>query len=167
MKKLVLMFSVIAIASIASADILYWMVTEAAYNNSDDDVDVYAVYSGNPPPDAGKYLVGSATHSQILDALDYDDPADSQPFQANVGNYTGDGWSYYIELATSGTQLASVTWQQAVNAGYLSSGAMSVPTGINGATAFGGAANVPEPTSGLLFLVGGVLLGLKRRRQQV
>jgi hypothetical protein len=26
---------------------------------------------------------------------------------------------------------------------------------------------VPEPTSGLLFLIGGMLLGLKRRRQQV
>ena len=49
---------------------------------------------------------------------------------------------------------------------YLSSGAMSVPTGINGATAFGGvAANVPEPTSGLLFVIGGMLLGLKRKRQ--
>jgi hypothetical protein len=40
------------------------------------------------------------------------------------------------------------------------------------AAAFGknwtaGTYSVPEPTSGLLFLVGGMLLGLKRRRQQV
>lgn len=166
MKKLVLMFSVIAIASIASADVLYWMVTESAYTSAGGgDVGVYAVYSGEPP--SGPHNVGGATASEVASALDYYDPADAQPFQADVTGYTGEGWSYYIELATSGTQLASVTWQQAVNAGYLSSGAMSVPTGINGATAFGGAANVPEPTSGLLFLVGGMLLGLKRRRQQV
>lgn len=164
MKKLIVMFAAVVFATVASADVLYWMVTEDKYGNSEEDVNVYAVYTGEPP--AGPHKVGTATSTEVAAALDYIDPADAQPFQADVGTYVGNGWSYYIELATSGTELSRVTWQQAVNAGYLSSGAMSVPTGINGATAFGGAAaNVPEPTSGLLFLIGGMLLGLKRRRQ--
>ena len=167
MKKLIVMFAAVVFATVASADVLYWMVTEDAYNNSGADVNVYAVYTGEPP--AGPHLVGTATASQVADALDYVDPADAQPFQADVGSYVGAGWSYYIELATSGTtgtELSRVTWEQATTAGYLSRGGMAVPTGINGATAFGGvAANVPEPTSGLLFVIGGMLLGLKRKRQ--
>ena len=162
MKKLVVMFAAVVFATVASADVLYWMVTEDKYTGG--DVNVYAVYTGEPP--AGPHLVGTATASQVADALDYVDPADAQPFQADVGSYVGAGWSYYIELVTSDTVLSRVTWEQATTAGYLSSGAMSVPTGINGATAFGGAAaNVPEPTSGLLFVIGGMLLGLKRKRQ--
>ena len=45
----------------------------------------------------------------------------------------------------------------------------SSPMSVLPATAFGQGATyaVPEPTSGLLFLVGGMLLGLKRRRQKV
>ena len=163
MKKLIVMFAAVVFATVASADVLYWMVTEDKYR-AGEDVNVYAVYTGQPP--AGPHLVGTATASQVADALDYVDPADAQPFQADVGSYVGAGWSYYIELVTSQTELSRVTWEQATTAGYLSRGGMAVPTGINGATAFGGvAANVPEPTSGLLFVIGGMLLGLKRKRQ--
>lgn len=163
MKKLIVMFAAVVFATVASADVLYWMVTEDKYK-SGEDVNVYAVYTGEPP--AGPHKVGTATSAEVAVALDYIDPADAQPFQADVGTYVGNGWSYYIELATSGTELSRVTWEQATTAGYLSRGGMAVPTGINGATAFGGvAANVPEPTSGLLFVIGGMLLGLKRKRQ--
>ena len=65
MKKLIVMFAAVVFATVASADVLYWMVTEDKYN-SGEDVNVYAVYTGQPP--AGPHLVGTATASQVADA---------------------------------------------------------------------------------------------------
>ena len=53
-------------------------------------------------------------------------------------------------------------------ANYIIGGGASQQSSAFAHVGFGGATtayNVPEPSSGLLFLIGGMLLGLKRRRQ--
>jgi hypothetical protein len=68
-----------------------------------------------------------------------------------------------IELI--GDKYGKTTGLEANLGQYIFSSPMSVPP----AFAFGQGATyaVPEPTSGLLFVLGGMLLGLKRRRQKV
>ncbi len=169
MKKLIVTFAAIAFATVASADILYWMVDESKYV-ADQAAYVVVTWTGdagsnplNPTP-GDPYRIDSRTASQIAAAYEFD-AEDAEPFQTNLGSYKGNGYSYYIELANSTRVSDVMTYSALVDAGLISNGGLSVPTGITGATAFGGAGNVPEPTSGLLFVIGGMLLGLKRKRQ--
>ena len=87
---------------------------------------------------------------------------------ADIGNdYSGK--SYFIELYNGDQWLAASEHKSAsMLADYIFGDNSMSPVA---AAAFGkgptGTYSVPEPTSGLLFLVGGMLLGLKRRRQKV
>jgi len=75
---------------------------------------------------------------------------------------TGSG-TFMLELI--GDKYGKTTGLEANLGQYIFSSPMSVLP----AAAFGQGATyaVPEPTSGLLFVLGGMLLGLKRRRQKV
>ncbi len=80
---------------------------------------------------------------------------------SNLAGYVGDGKYYYISSGTS-------------NSGYYMDGTDTVRYGImvdttavtawSEAKAGSGGGGVPEPTSGLLLLVGGAMLALRRKR---
>jgi hypothetical protein len=76
------------------------------------------------------------------------------------------GSSFWVELVSSGSSVAkstSYTYDQLINMGALFKGS-SMSSNVGNVASFGGFAPVPEPTSGVLLLIGGMLLGLKRRR---
>lgn len=171
------------IASVASADILYWLV------NSDVTIE-------------GSSTVGTTWNYAALYALDSDGKiVSSAPFTSYTWDSSGDvssgtsyihkeafdpmayaqigsdysGYSFYIELAniqgetTTGiarsTQVSASELSKAIsssaefNAGWSSINAM----GSSGLTFTA----IPEPTSGLMLLVGAAILGLRRKRQQI
>lgn len=159
MRKLSLIAALIVGASFAYGDVIYWMVgsdyaEEAKTLGDQNAATLYYVYSGTATP---------------LDYLTGADVADFYPasVETDLGSYKGDGYSYYVEL-WNGSRTAEMSYADAKSNGYISSGGgMFTPTPAS-QTGFGGGSstyNVPEPTSGLLFIVGGMLLGLKRRRQ--
>ena len=155
----------VAVVAVAHSEVMYWMVGDQ-YAETATSASLYAVNANvNNGVATALETKGQPAIANAWDAYGN--------FQTDLGSSAGDGWSYYVEVVNAGNTYTSesMSYADAKNAGYiysnwaLPSSASSIPNG-----GFGGANstyNVPEPTSGLLFLVGGMLLGLKRRRQQV
>jgi len=116
--------------------------------------------------------------SNVYDSYEGVSNTDIANYQANGYYFTAenvsavsafsDSASYFVELYNSS---GTVAQSSAISGAALRS-AMAYYSGsglsVGAATpaSFGGFTSaVPEPTSGMLFLVGGLLLGLKRRRQ--
>lgn len=173
MKKLLFMLTV-GIAVVANADYIYWMVDTPAsvqgFSGSPSDVTWgNAIISMQ---DSGSVTVSGYTPngSGYLDKLAYGDAQGFNEIEAYTYASIGNNYSgkyFLIELfSDDGSWLASRSASAASLAQYIFDDNSMAPMP---ATAFGqgGTYAVPEPTSGLLFLVGGMLLGLKRRRQKV
>lgn len=160
MKKLLIIASLMAMGSVASASTLYWQLDQTAQDQAtalvSPNVWAYAVLCGT----TAQQNIGGTEISSIdkgdltADAIDNWETYDS---------YT----SFYVELRDSennrlgATDLVSAS---ALNASTYSGG-MSTPSAIENAYAFSGFQTgvVPEPTSGLLVLFGMMALGLKRK----
>ena len=166
----------------ASADVLYWQV-----NNEDDVVkdsgyttaylmasngDAKSPYYVSSNLDAGGSdlgeAVGRATFNDdgyVAGVIDVAKILSWSDGTTAVGSLSG--LSFYIELFNAAGK--SVAKSDAVAysalADVISSGFNADFTGINGG-AFGGSASysVPEPTSGLLMLIGMGALALRRRK---
>ena len=165
MKKLLLFATLLGGVFCLRADVIYWMVSNDYAQTADSSSDeVFAsLYVKNGDTVINPALA-TATGAKVADAYNYGDY-----FTQDLGSYAGSAYSYYVELS-NGLKTDPITYNDAVQNGYISvSSSMNPPTSLAGG-AFGQSAttgiyNVPEPTSGLLFIVGGMLLGLKRRRQ--
>lgn len=111
--------------------------------------------AGGTLTDTGVSVVGMGVNMPLYAAMP-DDPS-SLSFAIELGNYNDGTWT---TLATSG----SLDYTSLQSAGYTympSSGELALAT----LTAWAPTAySVPEPSSGLLLLLGASLLALKRRR---
>ena len=161
MKKLSLIAALIVGAGLAYGDVLYWMVG--------DDYAADAIAQGDNTAATLYYVTSGEAHE--LDHVTGNDVSDFYPgsFDTALGTYAGSAYSYYVEL-WNGSRTSEMSYDVAKANGYITSGGgiSFTPSPTAQANGFGGGSttyNVPEPTSGLLFLVGGMLLGLKRRRQ--
>lgn len=150
-KMLAVVAAVLAMAGGVQADALYWMVdttaSDAAYKGAFDS--------------AGLYVV-KAEGNELLDGIE----AGAAPTLSDLKGYGSSQYSFYVELYnTAGDSVhktQTVSYDSLLSSGYIATGGVLTPTvlasgGFNGAS-------VPEPTSGVLLLVGGALLALRRRR---
>ena len=155
MKKLIFLLAFASVLAV-KADYIYWMIDSNPINVNDwDGTPVSSTWT-----QANLYY-----NDSLIDSLDKDtwaafDAADAYAYSSFTS--TGSG-TFMIELI--GDKYGKTTGLEANLGQYIFSSPMSVLP----VAAFGHNATfaVPEPTSGLLFLVGGMLLGLKRRRQKV
>lgn len=161
MKKILFAIAV-GVSIAANADVIYWMVDS-------DTIDVQQ-FSGQVIPQAWDVahlkVDGIDVAGGTLSLSDWNDLNDigAYAYTTLPNSYN----SFAIELYQSGKFVGQTTGTAAQLAQYIFSSPMSVlPTTAFGMAAAGSTYAVPEPTSGLLFLIGGMLLGLKRRRQQV
>ena len=145
---------------VANADVLYWMVDTTSSNDYADKYTAIALKD-----DGGNTLDTIAATQSQLQGL-----ADAGGYFTYAFDATpafSESASYFVELLNGSTfvaESAKITGAELLAAGsFIRMGSI---TPARGPASFG-TYNVPEPTSGLLFLVGGMLLGLKRRRQQV
>ena len=160
-KKLIVCSAVSAMALFASADVLYWQVES---------------------PDAGKtftaanlYVTGGGLSSPVkLDtALPFDDTPGTMTdlTQTDLGSYGTSDYSFYVELANytgaSLTDNKAYTWSynELVSAGYIATSPFDSSAAASAASAGNLGSPTPEPTSGMLLLIGGSLLALRRRRR--
>ena len=119
------------------------------------------------------YVAGNAFVSGA-DEIALDESPPPQTMYAFVTEYASAEYSFAIELGsydsgewTTLATSASLTYQQlqtgdGVNGSYLTTydATLPMPQGIWAPTSY----NVPEPSSGLLILIGASLLALRRRR---
>ena len=149
--------AVMLFASVASAGTLYWQVDGTDLGESEDGWG------------AELWMLNKNDNSKtsLSDGL-IDAPTGVQ--QADITNYTGDEYLFFVELVnyTDGTSTEGYKWGYGdlVSSGYVAFGATDFPDVSATATASSNFANVPEPSSGLLLLVGGAMLALRRRRQK-
>ena len=120
------------------------------------------------------YISGNTVVSSGTDEIALDETRPPQTMYAFVTDYASAEYSFAIELGSYGSgewttlaTSASLTYQQlqtgdGVNGSYITTydATLPVPQGIWAPTSY----NVPEPSSGLLILIGASLLALRRRR---
>ena len=154
MKKIFFATVVGMMVGVSNADYLYWMVS-----------DTYASTA-----DSAKLVAVSGTETHDLEShvkTDWMNMGEDEAFRTSLGSYTGEGWSYYVEIVNAGKTLQSDHISYSDASQFIERGGIDAPSVLTGGALGQGQQtyNVPEPTSGLLFLVGGMLLGLRRKRR--
>lgn len=172
MRKLVALIIGMGVAVLANADVLYWQVNDT---DLDDAYKAYKTASIVVTTDKGEnrtplenYMIGESESLGTSLAKDYFSMAG---FYADAGADAA-GKMFAIELYdASGVAIANSGWvdysslSSYVSASEFNSNWKTMTSGYGtGATWYAGAAPTPEPTSGLLFLVGAALVGLRRRK---
>ena len=164
MKQLLFASLVFVIAFVAKADVLYWMVSDENASGTDDSSGYYAYLKASTSQDGSNAVtLDSRTATMVADAAEYGDQ-----FQYTVASpYGGNNPEYYFFVELANGKRTDPTAYSSLSQ-YIYSGGLSIPSSL-ATGGFGQAGsptyNVPEPTSGLLFVIGGMLLGLKRKRQ--
>ncbi len=167
-KKITIAVALTLMALLAKADFLYWQVAPEQETS-------FSV--------ANLYVIGGA-HSEkhlvegvLADGVDLKSSFSGtqvSPTQTSIDGYVGSQYSFFVELVTytaatvngDGTfvkQGCPWTYDDLVSNGYISAGGISTPTAgmLSGGPNM--ASPVPEPTSGILLLIGGAMLALRRR----
>ena len=181
MKKILTMFAIAGMAASLHADLLYWQVTssDVAGISGASDYAYAKIYQTTDGGASKSELTtsyafadgpGQLTHYENADVLDgafaalsgaYSYPSDPavqfaiELFDSTGGVLANSGWttgdmSTYISKTEFGSNWSAMT----ATSGFGTSG--------SGASWTSGA--VPEPTSGLMLLVGMAMLGLRRRK---
>ena len=161
MKKISLIAAVL-LALVAKADYIYWMVDNPAGDTGQYEWTKAYLVQSNVSADSGRIGELTAASAATLSSLD------EYAYSTLGANY--DQASFFIELYNGDTFLAqseTQTYAQVKNSIFGGNPMSPIAAGTSGFAPASSTYNVPEPTSGLLFLVGGMLLGLKRRRQKV
>ena len=148
------------------ADLIYWMVADdvtfsEATNKSGDPVDyTYATISAD----------GGSTHltayNQSGPLVDHD-VLDSGASAAYFGSFDDSVTSFLVELWFEDAETGAaerVGWQSYSAASLADSIWKGDNTVGSGASYFTVSSVIPEPSSGLMLLLGGALLALRRRR---
>lgn len=148
----------LALMGSASASTLFWQVNK---------VDAGSLgWDGTGDP---KYAVLKATTGTLADGVGIVgyDLSEGTAWATDLRTYGDSRYSFFVELINASgslvyTQKAATSYDNLLSSGYVSASALDRPTravsgGFNGAS-------VPEPTSGVLLLIGGAMLALRRRR---
>ena len=153
MKKLLTLVLLMTFGSVASASTLYWQLNQAEANQGYSDW-AYAVLRGTNG-DTNK----SGTD---ISAIDKGDLVADAVDAGVLDSYS----SFYVELRDSDNYSLGVTElvDSDILKAYTYEGGMSSPMASASPYTFADFSAVPEPTAGLLVLVGMMAIGLKRKK---
>ena len=155
-----------ALPSLADVQALYWQVT-SDMNNPPIEFMAAAMVADNGSTKV--YLTDAG--GGIWQAANADKQT-TEVIASMLGQDYSSGWSFYIELQNqdsggswyeagriANSDGSNYSWQDVSSHVYSSSSmSMSLATPLTSGTA-----HIPEPTSGMLLLLGGALLALRRR----
>lgn len=180
MKKLLLVLGLALALTSVKAGTLYWQVESAdsdVFSGLRDTVAYaeIAVYDGS----GNRVTAGDPPEGVSLGTLGNNGEATGGTFftpgssvALDLGAYDSATYSFGVELLNAtgdviGNSVYTFNYNDLLSSGYVSTTGLELPAGA-GFTAAGanGGYAVPEPTSGLLLLMGGALLALRRRRQK-
>ena len=156
MKNLVKAFGigvVLLAVSSASAGTLWW---QASSENAFDEAILYA---------------DNGTGKVELESLEV---TSTNPYKTEVtgtvlAGYDNDSYLFYVEMVNYADQTVTTGYKwgygDLVSSGYVAFDGLDANTVMAHATTQS-LSDVPEPSSGLLLLIGGAMLALRRRRQK-
>jgi len=171
LKSLICGVAVAVAATTLKADTLYWQVAA----NSMGDFTYATLYAtdeyGKTP---GTAITSVFANGVTVENYTSQTGTEVSPVLTDLGSYGSSSYYFYVEVAN----YAGGAWEtQSLNAqypwsyndlvskGYISTGSgIGTPSALAAGLALNGGA-VPEPTSGMLLLIGGSLLALRRRRR--
>ncbi len=186
-KKIIAALVAISFATVVSAQVLYWQVNPSVTITGGSGelswayATLYAVASDSSTPTqlSSQKFDSSGTSSSASSYVDKDyfnvTSGDIIPAYATLSGTDYTGYSFYIELVnydnnvvTGVARSESVSYSNLGNAlqdaANFNSNWSSINAMGSNMTTF---TAIPEPTSGLLLLVGAAVLGLRRKRQQM
>ena len=147
----------LALMGSASASTLFWQV------NKDGAGPLGWDGTGDPT-----YAVLKATTGTLAEGVGIVGYklSEGTAWATDLDKYGSSEYSFFVELINASgkvyTQKVATSYDNLLSLGYVSASALDRPTGaVSGG--FNGA-SVPEPTSGVLLLIGGAMLALRRRR---
>ena len=167
MKKLVMMLALVAAVVSAKAACVDWSVTATA---SDVGATVYLLTSMDDYADADALAAAAISSSSVASAgrgkyTTTKKTANDAAVTSTANFYYAivDGNSYtYIAANDLRGKVYDPNSEEASKGTFDSISLAQIAAGTS--KTFGGGGDVPEPTSGLLLLVGGAMLALRRRR---
>lgn len=181
MRKTLVLGAALLLAFGAFADFLYWQIPEGS-----GDFSTAALYAIKGDKTDQKLSDSDAASAIWLDERTANGvsmigegenkvpngvgSAATGPFTTDISGY-GSGYSFFVELLTYNSntdswgtnRLLAYSYDRLMDAGYIDAGAGLKPV-AGGSTNFS-MTHVPEPSSGLLMLLGGALMALRRRRR--
>lgn len=184
MKKLMFLLCFACTSIAANASYLLWQVTSSEFTEEPWDTAKIFITEGNSYSDsaAAKLNVGyvnNDTYTAFSPSVEAVGKSGSFKYVADIGTL-GDSttYSYYVELYNSaGSKVArsSITTASGsdINSqSYVYADTASITITLANLASVapwhaGGYKAVPEPTSGLMLLLGAAMLGLKRKNRSV
>ena len=184
-KKIIAALVAISFATVVSAQVLYWQVNPSVTITGGSDglswayATLYAVAGDSSPPTqlmSYKFSDGTSSEGNVYVDKSYFEVSSGSilPAYANLVGSDYTGYSFYIELvnydnnvATGVARSESVSYSNLGNALQDAANFNSDWSSINAMGSSLTFTAIPEPTSGLLLLVGAAVLGLRRKRQQM
>ena len=140
-----------------------WLVDKAAYDAATAD-SIFAGYSGQLGTATASVTgrPGSSGGTARTDGLAFSTTADTPYYALVLTQYTSGETEMFI--ANKATAMINTAGTDATVANLAKNWGGAVGPAITGWVKAGGG-DIPEPTSGLLLLVGGAMLALRRRQQ--
>ena len=168
-KKILVAFAVAASAMFASAGVLYWQVEG---ENEGDTFTSATLYTSTDRNATGASATALGTVSEANGTLFTDEQGTySDQMQTDISAYSGNSPEYYffVEMANyngGDTKKGYVySYTDLVNAGYVATNPFDSASVVASSAVANMGSSTPEPTSGMLLLIGGSLLALRRRRR--
>lgn len=167
MKKLMLLASVVLLGFAASADAMYWQLSSMNSNVDPSSWTMAQVHVTGGPSSVDTYLKVWDGKGFNQDVVVKGEGVDGAWFDLTGYSATDPEYTFVLELVNDayevqGYGMNAATYSQLHDAGVIASFDDIAPVSYTAWNA--GYVAIPEPTSGLLLMLGASLLALRRRR---